>query len=828
MAISALYGRNRIEGAAYMDGKEFKELIDSLLPPMINWRVEELRKYKEEAAPVNYASGAIMYATDYANRLFTKETDISQHIDSLLQASMFFIAGHDEWRSQYVPLIITQYAERLYEWGYNRMSSFWANLAALYCLENNYGGPVYGEIRSLESVLEVDSLPAESLKTQLAMLKGFKAMYDSNPDEYSHKLLTKHYVRAAELALVTSSYSLADSIKEEALDFLWNRKDPDVISGKHTIIRATSPDMFQLNAIESELNVNKGDTVQAIESNQAILWRYYENFSIGHLKAEYFPYYFKTVKFLAELNAFDESNYEHLIYASEYIRCYLSEVSMKLSPVMRERFYQEARNVIELINSQLVRFIGEEDVNTTLYDNLLLFKGLDLTTTRALRDFNEDWQYVELSAGDMSLILKVLQAQYGEMSRQAEALVASDLSSWIQADYSTISNALPYGAVAVEFFRDVNGMYYCAICSREFSEPKIIPIVPEAILAQKYDSKGEYVNSNVFEAVWKPIINIIPKQSKKIFFAPDGLIYGLAIEYLPVEEGFDSQQINDIYEVYRLSSTKNICNNTNRWSNNAKSVLIVGDIYYGELDEPARYKGLLDNYDENIRIASLDAAKYEIKELSSLFKKKGWEVQQLTGKSVTKDELLNSDRVVAIEHISSHGFYLKEGTLGLNKTIEFKFLSGSLGQFDDLFLSKSGFAISGANGFFINGDERGLVTAREISLSDKSKVDLVVISACQSGQGVITSEGIHGLQRGYKIAGANTVISALWDVDDWASAFLLKEFYTNYLNGDSKYIALKKAQRTLRNYNGIMPDNHPRDLSLPKYWAPFILIDGLD
>lgn len=97
-----------------------------------------------------------------------------------------------------------------------------------------------------------------------------------------------------------------------------------------------------------------------------------------------------------------------------------------------------------------------------------------------------------------------------------------------------------------------------------------------------------------------------------------------------------------------------------------------------------------------------------------------------------------------------------------------------------------------------------------------------------SGQGVITSEGTHGLQRGYKIAGANTIISALWDVDDWASAFLIKEFYTYYLNGDSKYIALKKAQNALRNYNGMMPDKHPRDLSSPKYWAPFIILDGLN
>lgn len=736
MAISSIYSRNNLERAAYISDKEFKDLIDSLLPPMIDWRLEELLKYKDSASAVNYASAAIMYATDYADLLFTKEPVISLHIDSLLQASMFYIAGHAEWGSQYVPLIITQYAERLNECGYNEMSSFWANIAALYCLKNNYGGPIYGNIRSLESVLEVDSLPKESLKTQLAMLKGFKALYDSDPDQHSHKLLTKHYIRAAELALVTGSYSQADSIKEEALDFLWKRKDLEVMKGKGSILRGTSPDMFQLNAIESEINLNKGDTLRVIELNEEILWRYYENLLSGRLKAEYFPYYFKTIKFLAGLNAFNESNFEHLIYASKYIRNYLSEVAMKLSPVMRERFYQEARSVIELINSQLIRFIGKEGVNLTLYNNLLLFKGLDLTTFRAIREFNEDWHsIIDHSGTDRNLIrnlfLQMVWMQYNEISKQAEALAASDFSSWIQADYSSISNALPNGAVAIEFFRDLNGMYYGAICSREFSEPKIIPIVHENLLTQKYESKGEYLNSNVFEEVWRPIINIIPKHNKKIFFAPDGLIYGMAIEYLPLEDGLDAQLINDKYEVYRLSSTKNICNKDNLRRNNAKSVLIVGDINYGESDKTARYKGILDNYDENTRIPSLEAANYEINELSSLFKRNGWQVQELTGSSVTKDAILNSNRETVIEHISSHGFYLKEGTLGLNNTKELKFLPGTLRQFDDFFLSQSGFAISGANGFFINGDSQGLITAQEISLSDKSKVDLAVISACR-------------------------------------------------------------------------------------------------
>ena len=79
-----------------------------------------------------------------------------------------------------------------------------------------------------------------------------------------------------------------------------------------------------------------------------------------------------------------------------------------------------------------------------------------------------------------------------------------------------------------------------------------------------------------------------------------------------------------------------------------------------------------------------------------------------------------------------------------------------------------------------------------------------------------------------KIAGTNSIIVALWDVDDWVSEYLIRNFYTNYLNGSTKREALKEAQRAVKTYRGMMPDNIPRNLELPKYWAPFILIDGID
>jgi CHAT domain-containing protein len=72
------------------------------------------------------------------------------------------------------------------------------------------------------------------------------------------------------------------------------------------------------------------------------------------------------------------------------------------------------------------------------------------------------------------------------------------------------------------------------------------------------------------------------------------------------------------------------------------------------------------------------------------------------------------------------------------------------------------------------------------------------------------------LQRGFKLAGANTLLMSLWKVDDEATKVLMTEFYKNYLSGKTKRESLSLAQKTLRT-------TYPE----PEYWAAFILLDAL-
>lgn len=117
-------------------------------------------------------------------------------------------------------------------------------------------------------------------------------------------------------------------------------------------------------------------------------------------------------------------------------------------------------------------------------------------------------------------------------------------------------------------------------------------------------------------------------------------------------------------------------------------------------------------------------------------------------------------------------------------------------------------------------DREGRPVSGFVGLSDiyslRAPVDLVVLSACRTGLGKeMRGEGLIGLTRGFMYAGASSVVSSLWKVDDKATAELMKRFYTNMLQrGMTPAAALRAAQNSIRQ--------EPQWQS-PYYWAAFTL-----
>jgi CHAT domain-containing protein len=89
------------------------------------------------------------------------------------------------------------------------------------------------------------------------------------------------------------------------------------------------------------------------------------------------------------------------------------------------------------------------------------------------------------------------------------------------------------------------------------------------------------------------------------------------------------------------------------------------------------------------------------------------------------------------------------------------------------------------------------------------------MSACETGLGTVdNSEGVFGLQRAFKLAGAQTLIMSLWEVNDEATSVMMNEFYKNWLSGKSKKEAFKATQSKVRD-----------EYDSPFYWAAFVMKD---
>lgn len=127
------------------------------------------------------------------------------------------------------------------------------------------------------------------------------------------------------------------------------------------------------------------------------------------------------------------------------------------------------------------------------------------------------------------------------------------------------------------------------------------------------------------------------------------------------------------------------------------------------------------------------------------------------------------------------------------------------------------------------GSDDGILSVKEILQLPPLKAKLVTLSACQTGRGKITGDGVAGLSRAFIIAGTPSVLVSLWNVDDVMTEFQMEAFYKDYLSGEHKARALRDAQlKTIAFMEKGLPlgttASGAKIRANPRYWAAFQLV----
>ena len=409
--------------------------------------------------------------------------------------------------------------------------------------------------------------------------------------------------------------------------------------------------------------------------------------------------------------------------------------------------------------------------------------------------------------------------------------------------------------IAIEFLSfpklGTNDTVYIALTIRDndkYTEPKMTFLCEEKDL--KAAKKKPYTSNALSKLIWAPLAKEL-EDVDTIYFSPSGLLHTIAIESMPHWAEKDSLMCNK-YKIYRLSSTRELAIKRNTIGTN--KALLYGGMKYScppkdmvaETNELLTHNDLLEYVASNDigigerlaePVASMllgeewnDLPPTMVKSIKGMLDTK-YDVALICDKKATETsfKLLSKKNEIIVLH--THGFYWDKSK-ALEETSARKANHERIlpfMQIDDA-MTRCGLAFNGANNIkkgvtIQSGYDDGILTAQEVANLDLRGLDLLVLSACQTGDGEIGSDGVFGLQRGFKKAGTQSIIMSLWEVDSKATEMMMKEFFKAWAGDCSKREAFVNAQNEVKKEYG---NKYDEEKHKGPHWAAFILLDALE
>ena len=484
------------------------------------------------------------------------------------------------------------------------------------------------------------------------------------------------------------------------------------------------------------------------------------------------------------------------------------------------------------------RYINHEGMPEFMYSNAQLMKQFFLVSPaiynekmvamqgdKYLRQLSQRLSEIMLTEDAMNVHLKgdylpnILNSMRSmALSREAVAYVLGSVQEpyrCITEWESILKTVTSKEEVMVEFIllhRPDNGarQYAALVFTNADKSPHFVPLCDEEPLrAALNDTDDDQQNDFIVKNIWNPIQAHFGGRIVISLF-PTGLLS--IIPFAGIVSDNNLYLCNEYGLKFQLCATDRLTKKYNLYPEN-KSVVLFGAADYGlspsKPENPVRGQGF--HY--------LPSSKKEIASISTVLKEKGCFVEVFSGRQATESAFRRlSDRKESpfVLHISTHGFYLPYDSgikdKGLNQ-------EGKSGYYNPLL--RTGLALSGASKAWkdsasLNLPNDGLLTAYEIFGMSLLNTDLVVLSACNTGLGEIhDGEGVYGLQRAFRSAGARNMIMTLAEVSDKETAEFMTLFYQNWKFKTSKRVAFVKAQ-------GEMMKRHHKE---PEKWAYFVLIE---
>ncbi|MCB0520381.1 MAG: tetratricopeptide repeat protein [Lewinellaceae bacterium] len=436
-----------------------------------------------------------------------------------------------------------------------------------------------------------------------------------------------------------------------------------------------------------------------------------------------------------------------------------------------------------------------------------------------------------------------------------------------QVTWEEVRSTLQPGEAVVEFvqYRNRNpgptdSVLYAALILRpEAAMPDLVQLCKEKSLDSLFGAhtvrKGDYANAlysyqergvtpigwpqkKLFELIWQPLDSML-KGVETIYFSPSGLLHRLNLGAIPYDE---ETVLADRFKLVQLGSARQLVVPHEPFAAN-RQALLIGGVQY-ELDSTAlaqrqvpaesmadrgQAAGAL-NFDpvpaqRGRAWGYLGWTKKEVAAIRSIAQAAGIDANACTGHTASEEAFKLTGRTKPsprIIHLATHGFFFPDPNLATRGE------AVSSGKLEPVFkmanqpMMRSGLILAGANFAWTTGRpaapgmEDGILTAFEISQLDLSATELVALSACETGLGDIEgNEGVYGLQRAFKIAGAKYLIMSLWEVPDEQTKKLMTLFYEKWL-GEKMAIpdAFRAAQKTMREIG-----------FSPYQWAGFVLVE---